>query len=196
MGARFSHFAVFRSQPFSRISKKKCNKKASKKHQKCIRNRLKSRFRASWDPLGTILGPSWVPCSIFGLFFFENRSAFLPFWGTLLGSFLCFFVSFWALFFPLPFRTSFCMYFHRFWDSCWSRFGNFFEHPCNVLGEVPAAVPASPGTIWRHPFSHFSASILALPSRPLLFSLVLRFWYQFWSPFSHVFLPKGVLKTV
>ena len=28
----------------------------------------------------------------------------------------------------------------------------------NVLGGVPAAILASPGTIWKHPFSHFFTS--------------------------------------
>ena len=101
------------------------------------------------------------------------------------GPFSTFFDICWYIF-ALCFRDSVLVAilqdFHWIWESFWSHFSNFFEDPGNVLGEVLAAVPASPSTIWRHPFSHFFASFFAPLSRPLFFSLFPQFWPPFWLP--------------
>ena len=120
-------------------------------------NLKKSKFWASWDPLGTIVGPSWGPwskkCMLCPPLPPEKKGmrweAFWnPFWDNVRVLFLH---LFWCCFFHHPFGHNCFTMLIQFWIHFWSFFFTFFEHPWNVLGEVPAAVSA-----WLSHFWHVS----------------------------------------
>ena len=76
--------------------------------KKSFKNNVKSRFEASWAPLGTIFKPSWGPWSTFSVFLSKKGLLWVSSWGPFWDNFRvfsylfsrCFFTTLQDLIFP------------------------------------------------------------------------------------------------